>query len=489
MEYRWILITDRYDGLAAKGVNLLAGAVSESLRYVLPVFFTDAVAEAEFGEHNIIVIGDPAANPVLSALEKSGQITVPNDPEGYGILVGENPYDPETQIIAVAARDPKGILYGCVDFANKYCGMYANRRGYIYSETFFDRTFNVKMPAWTHTAVPAIKTRALWTWGHVIYDYRQFFDNMLLLRLNEVVIWNDRAPINGREVVAYAHSLGIKVIWGFAWGWDQKCADIADAFTPEFAAALKVRVLETYEKEYAPLGGDGIYFQSFTEITAEAADGKPVAEVVTALVNDIAGELLNRHPGLHIQFGLHATSVKHRLDILKQTDKRIYIVWEDCGAFPYSYDPDLVATFPETYALTEQLVSLRGDAERFGCVLKGMMNLDWVHFEHFSAPYILGESSRNFQTRRTAQKDRIWKFIQAAWLKNASYAQKIIALIAEKNPDAIVQALVEDAMFEKDIFFPVALYAELLWDPKSDIGELTECVANYPCVTFANTSR
>ena len=324
MEYRWMLLLDRYEGLAGKGANLLAGAVSASLRYVLPVLHADAVPREELAKHNVIVIGDHATNAVLAALVKDGRLTVPDDPEGYGVFVGENPYNQETQIIAVAARSDKGIAYGCVDFCNKYCGMLGNRRGYLYGETFFEKTFNVKMPAWTHSAAPAIKTRALWTWGHVIYDYRQFLDNMLMLRLNELVIWNDRAPVNGREVVEYAHSLGIKVIWGFAWGWDQKCADIMDKFKPESVAALKAKVLQTYREEYMPLGGDGIYFQSFTEMSAEAADGKPVAELVTDLVNDIAGEMLAKYPGLHIQFGLHATSVKTRLEVLRNTDKRIY---------------------------------------------------------------------------------------------------------------------------------------------------------------------
>ena len=46
-----------------------------------------------------------------------------------------------------------------------------------------------------------------------MYDYRGFFENMARLKLNEIIIWNDYAPTNGREIVAYAHSLGIRVIW------------------------------------------------------------------------------------------------------------------------------------------------------------------------------------------------------------------------------------------------------------------------------------
>jgi hypothetical protein len=33
---------------------------------------------------------------------------------------------------------------------------------------------------------------------------------------------------------------------------------------------------------------------------------------------------------------------------------------------------------------------------------------------------------------------------------------------------------------------PVALYAELLWTPESDVLSVTEQVAQYPCVEFSN---
>ncbi|MBO5669983.1 MAG: hypothetical protein J6S41_00405, partial [Clostridia bacterium] len=39
------------------------------------------------------------------------------------------------------------------------------------------------------------------------------------------------------------------------------------------------------------------------------------------------------------QFGLHATSVNTHLDSIARVDKRVEIVWEDCGEFPYGYTP------------------------------------------------------------------------------------------------------------------------------------------------------
>ena len=58
--------------------------------------------------------------------------------------------------------------------------------------------------------------------------------------------------------------------------------------------------------------------------------------------------------------------------------------------------------------------------------------------------------------------------------------------IAKNGKDVILQALVEDGMFENEIVFPVALYADLLWNPNRDIDEIIEYVAKYPCVKFAN---
>ena len=43
---------------------------------------------------------------------------------------------------------------------------------------------------------PQVRRRGLWTWGYVIYDYRRYLANMARLKLHEIVIWNDYAPLN-----------------------------------------------------------------------------------------------------------------------------------------------------------------------------------------------------------------------------------------------------------------------------------------------------
>ena len=54
--------------------------------------------------------------------------------------------------------------------------------------------------------------------------------------------------------------------------------------------------------------------------------------------------------------------------------------------------------------------------------------------------------------------------------------------MAEKNPDSIVEALIEDGMFEAKIPLPAAIYAELLWDPSRPVSDIISDVTRYPCV-------
>ena len=53
-----------------------------------------------------------------------------------------------------------------------------------------------------------------------------------------------------------------------------------------------------------------------------------------------------------------------------------------------------------------------------------------------------------------------------------------------KGGDLDITALVEDGMFEKKIYYPVALYAEMLWNTDADIRELMAEVAMRGYVDF-----
>ena len=104
----------------------------------------------------------------------------------------------------------------------------------------------------------------------------------------------------------------------------------------------------------------------------------PFLYFLTELYNYKTAALFFEHePALELQFGLHATSVKHQLDYIRQVDPRIRIVWEDCGAFPFSYIPHHVADFDQTMDFTDRIAILRGESDHVvDSALSQLIDLD-----------------------------------------------------------------------------------------------------------------
>lgn len=306
-----------------------------------------------------------------------------------------------------------------------------------------------------------MKETGIWTWGHVIYDYRGFFRNMKSLGMNKITIWNDFAPLNAREIIGEAHRNGIKVVWGFAWGWDTDCRSIAAGLGEERLREMKDSVLNVFCGQYRDIAADGIYFQSFTEMEKREINGKSIAEFVVELVNSTADELFKSEPELNIEFGLHATSVKDDLAAIARTDGRVRIIWEDLGAFPFAYDPFDIKNYDETYALAEKVINLRGSAEKCGFITKGMTTLDWSAFKHAAEPLAIGESSREFIEKRQLEKNALWDERTEGWRLNIDYARKMFDLFKSSGSVVSVQALIEDGMFEDEIKEPAVMFSKL----------------------------
>ena len=211
-----------------------------------------------------------------------------------------------------------------------------------------------------------------------------------------------------------------------------------------------------------------------------------IAKAAADFVNDTAARFYEKYPTLELQFGLHAMSVKNKLEFIKTVDPRIRIVWEDCGAFPFSYDPNDVASFDETKALLGTISQLRGANDLFGVVTKGLVKLDWTKFEYAQGAYCIGVSSEYIKRNRVERKKNIWRYVQSGWLKHADKAHDMVrAMCRAKDGDLNVYALVEDGMFEENIMYPVALYAEMLWDCERDTDQLLSEVALRNYVAFA----
>ena len=425
-----------------------------------PICFPDDTPEAARNARSIYI--GSAAKAELSPI---------TEPESYRITV-------KNDTIYIEGGDESGLLYGCIDFYNKYLSKIEWTGK---SDPYIKNPFDAPLPDFSLTSSPAIKRRGLWTWGHVIYDWRGYIDHMMLLKMNTLIMWNEFLPLNAREIIDYAHRAGIKVYFGFPWGWTTDCRNI------DFDAMDKLSdgVVEYYKNNYAESGCDGIYFQSFTELSTDNIGGVSVAEAVTDFVNKTAAKIFDLCPTLDLQFGLHASSVKTRLDCIARVDKRITIVWEDCGAFPYNYLPYEIENIDETVELTHRIATLRGKEERFGAVLKGLTKLDWKEFEYPTGPYYIGVCSERKARERAERKKDIWRLIEAYWLTNADHAYRTVKAIAvDTNGDCCLTALVEDGMFERKLHYPVALLAEMLWDTSSETKDLMSSVALRDHITF-----
>ncbi|RAV20443.1 hypothetical protein [Paenibacillus contaminans] len=476
---RWTIVHGKYDGVEKHALHVLYNIVQPYVPYLMTLH-SDSEERETLQDYNLIVLGTVHSSEWIRELADNGTIRPHPKAEGYKIKVTQSPLNPERQMIVLAGTDENGALYAVNDFEHYYLD--ANDDDIFQQK----KNFTAEMPAYEASSAPAIADRGFWTWGHVIYDYRAYIDNMAKWKLNFITIWNDFAPINAKEVTDYAHSRGIKVIWGFSWSWGETC----NPDDPEDLDKWTERVLQTYETQYAHLGGDGIYFQTFTETNDKHIGDKPIAELVVKWVNHISGKMLEKHPDLWIKFGLHATSIRENYTYLEKLDPRVNITWEDAGAFPYHYEAADSETIAETLQYTSTISGLRGREEDFGLVIKGCTFLNWFAFEHQKGVIVLGEAKPSFIETMSGQQDRAnrqWKHQQAYWMKNLPQLLDTLKVALESGAGRVsAEALVEHGLWEKHMWFPAALCAESLWNPYEDAGELIRKVALVKEVHFAS---
>ena len=83
-------------------------------------------------------------------------------------------------------------------------------------------------------------------------------------------------------------------------------------------------------------------------------------------------------------------------------------------------------------------------------------------------------------------KKRIWKYVQSWWMVNAEACRAVIAEYAKAtNGQAALCGLVEDSLFEMKMWFPVALFAEMMWNCEKPANELINETAQRAGVEFA----
>lgn len=464
---RWKILLGAFNGPEARAAEMLYAGVAKEVAYILVA--EESSKAPRLDDASLLIVGTRETNPLLAQLVPAEKL--PGD--GYWVEVKASPFQEGRQVALLCGSDGAQTLYAVSHFLNIYLPIARQRVDHM---PYFRKLFEGAMPEYASVQSPAFQERGIWTWGHCIYDYPRFAQNMARLGLNAVTIWNDHAPINLRQAVDCFHSYGIRVIFGYSWGW----GETLDISSPAELARWRDRAIAIYEQEYAPAGGDGIYFQSFTETHDQEINGVSIADAVVQWVNVLGGAMLERWPNLNIQFGLHATSVRSRMDTLKNIDSRISIVWEDCGAFPYAYLSRETRQPEDMLAVSDQIASQRPGAQ-YGVVLKGQVCLDWDKFEHQQGSFLLGCRGDEAIEKRLAIVRPQWHDVQSYWLENIGLCKQALLHL----PGAAVYALVEDALLEKACWYPVALFAQLLWTPQIPEAELLRQVAQRPDVTFA----
>ena len=467
----WKIVYNDFDGFSRKAVEFLSREVGKFILredgvyklYVLP-------CEKEGTQTPINAI-------FVSVYDKSETVQkfIPQDEvaqNDYCIKVLVNPDNEDGRFVVITAKDEKNLFYGAEAFVDNYLPMCAPIHGGLRIPQWM---FNFKMPVYTLNESAKIQTRSVFTWGHPINDYRAYIRNLARLKLNQVIIWNDYTPLNAKEIIEYAHEFGLEVIWGYSWGWNE--GGKLNSLDDEFLQKLKAKVLQEYEEHYKPLNCDGIYFQSFTEMSKEYIGDKLIARVVTDFVNDTVAEFFKREPKIKIQFGLHATSIKNHLEELARVDKRVEIVWEDCGTFPFGYTPIVrdEQAYEQTLELTKKIIALRGDAP-LGLVIKGFMTLDWETFVSQNGPFIMGENDHTLLKKDAEMRKPIWQIFNAGWTAYGEYALRLIQE-AYKMTNGKINICMAGA-FDGGIALAQALCAEMIFNPEQDFKTLLHKVTS-----------
>ncbi len=475
----WKIVYNDYTGMQKKAVELVSREMgAQILRdagiYTIHVLPCEPETDAA-RTTNTVVIGLYEQSATIRRYIAAEEVK----PDGYVVKVMDDPDTPDQKLVLITAHEPCSLFYGAVDFVDDYFPFAADTHG---SVRRMDEIFVFPLPDYYHASAPSIKTRSVFTWGHPINDYRDYIENMARLKLNQLIIWNDHVPLNADDVVNYAHEFGISVIWGFAWGWSRHC----DRIDLESLDALADDIVRTYEEQYRDIGGDGIYFQSFTELHTDKIGDKLIAEVVTDFVNTVSGKLFQKYPDLLIQFGLHASSVKDHLEHIARVDERVEIMWEDCGTFPYAYEPTVLeeSAFHKTCEFTDQILSLRQNGA-VSMLFKGFMTLDWTgdRFVHQAGPFVMGMADERLVRHDRELLKPMWRQLQSGWLQHGEYAYTVARQIARHgNPDVTVGLA---GQFAGGIWFPEALCAEMLWNCDRPYAALVTTVAKRRCVEMA----
>lgn len=455
----WKIVYGTYEGCERRAVEFASRELGALIQRDAGVNTLHVVPCEKAGcetekRRNAIVIGTLDSNPLLAACLTSADI-----PEyGYLVRVVENA---GRQLVLCAGSHPAAVIWAVADFMDDGIAALKIRHGdgIGYETEIFQAP---RLGSYESRRKPKRRIRSVFSWAHVIGDYEAFFRNLARMRFNEAILWNEYPPLNAREIVDYAHSWGVNVLWGWSWGWSTSCGSF------DFArlAELEDEICRSWRKTWKPCGGDGIYFQSFTEGVKADVRGHSVAETVVKLVNAAAGRIWAEDPGLRIVFGLHAEGVQTRLEEISKADPRLEILWENCGSFPFA----ISSSVDERTTLNRVKSILGLPGRRTGLVYKSQLMQDWSRFAHQSGPYVMGRNAATVIEEDRRMDKSLWREMTSRWLTEGASAWRMTKLIHSYDNAGSLNVVVES--MDEPIRLPTALAAEMFWSTDDSWNDL-----------------
>lgn len=286
---------------------------------------------AEVPERSVVVIGTAQNNPTIRSLLNNKFFEAESKQEGYSIRYAPHPQNPKVWLLAIAGADSRGALWALRDLEH-----FERDRFKPTSEGLIATPFTMR-------DYPRIEHRGHWVWGCNMPDKKAWMENMSRWKLNELIHWDNYPPEKAKEYVEFAHSRGIRVVWGFGWGWNPDWNfDIPEEFhwgvggmmcgsSPFNRQFLREAILEKIRSVYVPTGCDGVYFQSFTEAkkcSCELCKNKSMGQLMLEFVNPIVADIKKEFPDLWVSCGIHANFGAYK--DLKYLAPRCNIYWENC---------------------------------------------------------------------------------------------------------------------------------------------------------------
>jgi hypothetical protein len=404
-------------------------------------------------KRDMVVIGVPVKNATLKAL--LGTAAVPAG--GYLIKTfhakGRN-------IVLLAGDTPEAVLWATFDFLDVVAPDLERQlagHGGRYAGTFFRAK---KIPSFQCVREPETPVRSVFSWGHVVDDCRTLFRSMARARFNRAILWNDQYVVNAREVVDIAHSWGVKVYWGFSWGWTLSGKNPKDFDLRK----IEDGIVSEWRDKWRLMGGDGIYFQSFTETSNATIGGRQIPEAVTELVNNVARRIKAEAPGTDIVFGLHSNSMKRRgaAEAIAKVDPSIEVLWENCGGFPF-WECDLNGKGGPDVALCDRALA---NNSLVGFAWKAQIRMDWPNYVSPAGPFLLGCAGRKVLERDMEVTTARLASYDEEWIANGRVAWELIRHLREgEKAPCEFNAVVEQV---SSYAFATQCQAELFWSSKED---------------------